>query len=79
LPAPGKPSPDAPQIHINNGTAYHGRLKEWIRRLHSVASKNLPNDLGSRRTPEALGSQQAKPDDWLLGAASLGPYQFTNS
>ena len=45
-----------------------------MRRFHGVATKNLPNYLGCRRTLEALGSQ-AKPDDWLLGAAGLGPYQ----
>jgi hypothetical protein len=25
-----------------NGAAYHGRLKEWMRRFHGVAIKNLP-------------------------------------
>jgi hypothetical protein len=74
LPAPGKPSPNAPDIHINNVNAYHGRLKEWMRRFHGVATKNLPNYLGWRRALEALGAQ-AKPQDWLLGAAGLGPYQ----
>lgn len=74
LPAPGKPSPDAPDLHINNVNAYHGRLKEWMRRFHGVATKNLPNYLGWRRALEALGPR-AKPEDWLLGAAGLGPYQ----
>jgi hypothetical protein len=50
------------------------RLKEWLRRFHGVATKNLPNYLGWRRTLEALG-QQATPDDLLLGAIGLGPYQ----
>ena len=74
LPAPGKPSPDAPDLHINNVNAYHGRLKEWMRRFHGVATKNLPNYLGWRRALEALGPQ-VKPEDWILGAAGLGPYQ----
>ncbi len=36
--------------------------------------KNLPNYLGWRRALEALGPQ-VKPEDWILGAAGLGPYQ----
>ena len=55
LPAPGKPNPRAPDFHINNVNAYHGRLKEWLRRFHGVATKNLSNYLGWRRTLEALG------------------------
>src|SRR3954468_13212700 len=39
LAAPGKPSPQAPDFHINNVNAYHGRLKEWMRRFHGVATK----------------------------------------
>ena len=42
VPAPGKPSPEAPDLHINNVNGYHGRLKEWMRRFHGVATKNLP-------------------------------------
>ena len=26
------PKPEAPDLHINNVNAYHGRLKEWMRR-----------------------------------------------
>jgi transposase-like protein len=74
LPAPGKPSPDAPNFHINNVNAYHSRLKEWMRRFHGVATKNLPNYLGWRRALEALGPK-AKPQDWILGAIGLGSYQ----
>jgi transposase-like protein len=54
LPMPGKPKPNAPDFHLNNVNAYHGRLKEWLRRFHGVATKNLPNYLASRRTLEAL-------------------------
>jgi ISXO2-like transposase domain len=74
LPVPGKPNPHAPDFHINNVNAYHGRLKEWLRRFHGVATKNLPNYLGWRRTLEALG-QQATADGLILGAIGLGPYQ----
>ena len=74
LPAPGKPSPEAPDFHINNVNAYHSRFKEWMRRFHGVATKNLPNYLGWRRAKEALG-EKIKPEDWILGAIGLGPYQ----
>ena len=57
LPAPGAPKPEAPDLHINNVNAYHGRLKEWIRRFHGVATKNLPNYLSWRRTIEALSTE----------------------
>ena len=74
LPAPGKPRPDAPEFHINNVNAYHGRLKEWMHRFHGVATKNLPNYLGWRRALEAFG-EQVSPEGWILGAAGIGPYQ----
>jgi transposase-like protein len=74
LPMPGKPKPNAPDFHLNNVNAYHGRLKEWLRRFHGVATKNLPNYLGWRRTLEALG-QNATPAAMILGAMGLGPYQ----
>jgi hypothetical protein len=53
MPAPGKPTPAAPHLHINNANAYHGRLKQWLARFNGVATKNLPNDLGWRRALEA--------------------------
>jgi transposase-like protein len=74
LPAPGNPKPEAPDLHINNVNAYHGRLKEWMRRFHGVATVNLPNYLSWRRTIEAL-STASTPDAWIMGAAGLGPYQ----
>lgn len=77
LPAPGIPLPQAPDLHINNVNAYHGRLKEWIRRFHGVATANLPNYLSWRRTIEALGTT-ANPEAWIMGAAGLGPYQQTS-
>lgn len=74
LPMPAKPNPRAPDFHLNNVNAYHSRLKEWLRRFHGVATKNLPNYLGWRRTLEALG-QNATSTAMILGAIGLGPYQ----
>jgi transposase-like protein len=74
LPMPGKPNPQAPDFHINNVNAYHSRLKEWLRPFHGVATKNLPNYLGWRRTLEALG-QKIMPEDFIFGAIGFGPYQ----
>jgi transposase-like protein len=56
LPSPGGPMRDAPNLHINNVNGYHGRLKEWLRPFHGVATKYLGNYLGWRRTLEALGA-----------------------
>jgi len=36
LPRPGKPDPLAPDYHLNNVNAYHGRLKEWLRHPFTV-------------------------------------------
>jgi len=74
VPAPGKPQPKAPEIHINNVNAYHSRLKEWLPRFHGVATRNLPSYLGWRRAIEAWGDN-ANPQSWLLGALGNGPYQ----
>lgn len=74
LPAPGIPRPEAPDLHINNVNAYHGRLKEWMRRFHGVATANLPSYLSWRRTIEALDTAST-PNAWIMGAAGLGPYQ----
>jgi transposase-like protein len=73
VPAPGKPLPGAPDIHINNVNAYHSRLKEWMRRFHGVATRNLPNYLGWRRALEA--STEPNPQNWMLAALGQGPYQ----
>jgi transposase-like protein len=74
LPKPGKPTRHAPDYHLNNVNAYHGRLKEWLRRFHGVATKNLPNYLGWRRTLEAMGGN-ATSAKLILGAIGMGPYQ----
>ena len=70
--APGKPRPEAPDLHLNNVNAYHGRLKEWIARFHGVATENLPYYLGWRRALEAWGDR-ATPQNWILGAMESGP------
>ena len=74
LPAPGNPQPEAPEYHINNVNAYHGRLKEWLRRFHGVATKNLSTYLSWRRTMEALAAAMT-PETWIMGAAGIGPHQ----
>ncbi len=74
LPAPGIPLPEAPDLHINNVNAYHGRLKEWMRRFHGVATANLPSYLSWRRTIEAFGTT-SNSQVWIRAAAGLGPYQ----
>ena len=74
LPAPGAPRPEAPELHINNVNAYHGRLKEWMRRFHGVATANLPSYLSWRRTIEAFGETRTQ-GKWIMAAAGIGPYQ----
>ncbi|MBV8071878.1 MAG: IS1595 family transposase [Acidobacteriaceae bacterium] len=74
VPSPGKPSPEAPHLHINNVNAYHSRLKQWLNRFNGVATKNLPNYLGWRRALEAWGDN-AQPLNWVNGAIGNGPYQ----
>jgi transposase-like protein len=74
LPAPGNPRPEAPEHHINNVNGYHGRLKEWMRRFHGVATKNLASYLSWRRTTEALGAAMAA-EAWSMAAAGMGPYR----
>jgi len=70
LPSPGGPMRDAPNLHINNVNGYHGRLKEWLRPFHGVATKYLGNYLGWRRTLEALGADAEK-SVWLLSAVGI--------
>jgi len=70
LPSPGGPMREAPNLHINNVNGYHGRLKEWLRPFHGVATKYLGNYLGWRRTLEALGAD-AEQGGWLLSAVGI--------
>jgi transposase-like protein len=74
LPAPGGPRPEAPNLHINNVNGYHGRLKEWLRPFHGVATKYLGHYLGWRRTIETLGTD-VKRQDWLRSAVGIGACQ----
>ena len=76
LPKPGGPQPQAPHLHINNVNAYHGRLKQWLRPFHGVATKNLPHYLGWRRMTEAF-AHITEPGRWLAGAIGTGAYQQT--
>jgi hypothetical protein len=66
VPSPGKPTPEAPHLHINNVNAYHSRLKQWLNRFNGVATKNLPNYLGWRRALEAWGDN-LEPPNWIKG------------
>ena len=77
VPAPGKPTAEAPHLHINNVNAYHSRLKQWLNRFNGVATKNLPNYLGWRRALEAWGDQ-ATPKSWIKGAIGNGPTGIEN-
>lgn len=70
LPKPGGPRPEAPNLHINNVNAYHGRLKEWLRPFHGVATKYLDRYLSWHRTAEALGDEPA-PLDWIRSALGI--------
>ncbi len=74
VPSPGKPTPAAPHLHINNVNPYHSRLKQWLRPFNGVATKNLPSYLGWRRALEAWG-RRVDPPKWILGAIGNGPYQ----
>ena len=74
LPAPGAPKPEQPEFHINNVNAYHGRLKEWMRRFHGVATENLQT--------YSVGVEPSKPCPPLAIRTSgsqpqqdFGPYQ----
>jgi len=69
LPKPGGPMPTAPSLHINNVNAYHGRLKEWLRPFHGVATAYLDHYLGWRRTIEAIGNTEER-QKWI--GAALG-------
>lgn len=70
LPRPGGPRPQAPDLHINNVNGYHGRLKEWLRPFHGVATEYLDHYLGWRRIIEALGDGAGR-QDWLRAALGI--------
>ena len=70
LPKPGGPRPEAPNLHINNVNGYHGRLKEWLRPFHGVATEYLDHYLGWRRKVEGLGTGGGG-QDWLRAALGI--------
>jgi transposase-like protein len=74
LPSPGGPRPEAPNLHINNVNGYHGRLKEWLRPFHGVATKYLDHYRGWRRTIE-VWRDNAQPANWLLSAVGIAQCQ----
>lgn len=74
LPKPGGPRPEAPNLHINNVNAYHGRLKEWLRPFHGVATRYLNRYLGWRRSLEALGEDREQ-QRWLGAAMGISVCQ----
>ena len=71
LPAPGKPNPEAQQLHVNNVNAYHGRIKKWPAHFRAVATKNLPSYLSWRRMIEAR-SIKSSLETSIMGAIGLG-------
>jgi hypothetical protein len=74
LPSPGGPRSEAPNLHINNVNGYHGRLKEWLRPFHGVATKYLDHYRGWRRTIE-VWRDNAQPANWLLSAVGIAQCQ----
>ena len=51
--------------HIQNVNAYHGRLKEWMRRFHGVATSYLASYLGWFRATDRLGRLRTPPASLL--------------
>ena len=74
VPAPGKPTPEAPHLHINNVNAYHGRLKQWLARFNGVATKNLPNYLGWRAPSKPGATNSPRP----TGSTAQSETDLTN-
>ena len=56
--------------HIQNVNAYHGRLKEWMRRFHGVATSYLASYLGWFRALDRSASKSPEPA--CLLALALG-------
>ena len=57
-------------VHIQNVNAYHGRLKQWLRRFHGVATHYLDNYLGWYRS---LDNHHANSPEGTL-AMALGRF-----
>lgn len=51
--------------HIQNVNAYHGRLKDWMRRFRGVATKYLASYLGWFRALDRFAKNPSQPTSWL--------------
>jgi len=69
-PKPGSPGPEAPNLHINDVNGCHGRLKEWLRPFHGVATAYLDHYPGWRRLVEAFGDDASR-QLWLQAALGI--------
>ena len=54
--------------HIQNVNAYHGRLKNWMRRFNGVASDYLASYLGWFRALDRSAQTPGKPAPFLTMA-----------
>jgi hypothetical protein len=52
--------------HVQNVNAYHGRLGNWLRSFHGVATRHLPNYLGRRCV---LDARRIDSPEGMLNAA----------
>ncbi|MFE1570952.1 IS1595 family transposase [Comamonas odontotermitis] len=59
-------------FHVQNVNAYHSRLRQWLYRFHSVATRYLPNYLGWRRALDA--HRLSTPQAMLLAAIGVFPH-----
>ena len=65
-----KADDSTPGLLLNTVNADHGRLNEWMARVHGVTAENRPNSLGWRRALEAWRDRAANS---ILGAIATGP------
>lgn len=56
--------------HVQNVNAYNSRLKEWMNRLHGVATYHLANYPGWRRVIERCNNAP-QPSNVLLAALGI--------
>src|SRR4030042_6255930 len=62
-------------FHIQNGDAYHSRLKNWMRRFHGVATRHLSIYLGWRRLIERE-VRILSPQTLILAAQGISSQQL---
>jgi hypothetical protein len=75
VPAPGKPTPEAPHLHINNVNAYHGRLKQWLNRFNGAPPRTCPTiSVGGAPSKPGETTPRRKP-----GSKALSETDRTNS